>query len=120
MKGRHLVCKVGEIPEGSKMLVKVGRRTIGVFNVRGTHHALLNLCPHTGGSLCEGPVGGTNVPCDMREGYRYEFGRAGEILRCALHGWEFEIASGRCLTDPKVRAKTYPVEEEDGKVYVVA
>lgn len=119
MGGRHLVCAVGEIPEGSRRLVKVGSRTIGVFNVKGTHHALLNVCPHTGGRLCEGPVCGTNVPSDLSGGYRYRFGRVGEILRCALHGWEFEIESGRCLTDPGVKAKTYKVEVDDGKVYVV-
>ena len=33
----------------------------------------------------------------------------GEVLRCPWHQWPFEIATGRCLVDPKVRVKTYPV-----------
>ena len=33
----------------------------------------------------------------------------GEILRCPWHQWPFEIATGRCLVDPKARVKTYPV-----------
>ena len=49
--------------------------------------------------------------------FRYVYGRDGEILRCAWHGWEFEIETGRSLVDPRVRAKTYKVE--DGDVYVV-
>ena len=47
------------------------------------------------------------------------YGREGEIIRCAWHGWEFEIATGRSLVDPRIRARTYPVEVADGRVYVV-
>ena len=36
--------------------------------------------------------------------------RSGEILRCPWHQWPFEIETGRCLVDPKVRVKTYPVK----------
>ena len=120
MADRHRVCAVGDLPEGSKKIVRIGSRSVGVFNVKGNYYALLNLCPHTGGSLCEGPVGGTNLPVGLEDGYRYEHARHGEILRCALHGWEFDIATGECLTDPKVRAKSYPVEVDDGQVCVVA
>ena len=34
--------------------------------------------------------------------------------------WEFEIATGRCLVDPKARVKTYPVAIEDGLLVVYA
>ncbi len=50
---------------------------------------------------------------------QYVYGREGEILRCAWHGWEFEIETGRSLVDPRVRARTYAVEVEDGEVYVL-
>jgi nitrite reductase/ring-hydroxylating ferredoxin subunit len=39
-------------------------------------------------------------------------------LRCAWHGWEFEIETGRSLADPKVQAKTFPVTVEDGEILV--
>ena len=45
--------------------------------------------------------------------------REGEIIRCPWHLWEFEIATGRCLVDPR-RVKTYPVAIEDGQVVVYA
>ena len=51
--------------------------------------------------------------------FGYVYGREGEILRCAGHGWEFDIRTGRSLVDERIRAKTFPVEVEGGRVYVV-
>jgi nitrite reductase/ring-hydroxylating ferredoxin subunit len=44
--------------------------------------------------------------------------RDGEILRCPWHGWEFEIATGKTVTKPVVRVKTFPARVEDGRVVV--
>ena len=85
-------------------------------NVGGHLYALHNRCPHRGGALCLGPVTGTALG---DAGFDFVYGREGELIRCAWHGWEFEIATGRALADAKVRAKTYPVEVEDGGVYVL-
>jgi nitrite reductase (NADH) small subunit len=113
---RFFLCEASELAPGERVVRDVGGRSIGVFNVHGRFFALHNRCPHRGGALCLGAVTGTALPTD---GYRYEYGREGEILRCAWHGWEFEIESGRCLVDPKMRARTFPVEVEDGGVYVL-
>jgi hypothetical protein len=40
------------------MLVKVGGREIGIFNVGGSIFAVSNRCPHEGASLCKGRVVG--------------------------------------------------------------
>jgi nitrite reductase (NADH) small subunit len=84
--------------------------------VHGRFHALHNRCPHRGGALCLGPVTGTALG---DAGFRFVYGREGELIRCAWHGWEFEIATGRSLVDDRIRAKTYPVEVDAGRVYVV-
>ncbi len=35
--------------------------------------------------------------------------RAGEIVRCPWHGWEFDIRTGRSVFNPhRVRTKSYP------------
>jgi len=120
MAKKHYICDCAELREGERKLVQVGSRSVGLFNVRGSYHALLNVCPHTGGTLCEGPIGGTNKAVDLKDGYQYVYEREGEILRCAWHGWEFDIATGECLSQAGMNAKRYPVEIEDGKVYVVA
>jgi nitrite reductase (NADH) small subunit len=109
------VCAASEIPPGGRRIVEVDGRSIGVFNVGGRFYALHNRCPHRGGALCEGPVTGTVLPTEDRS---YDYGREGEILRCAWHGWEFDIRTGRSLVDPAVRARTYAVDVVDGTVVV--
>ena len=113
---RFLACREHELGPGDRVIRDFDGLSVGLFNVGGRFYALHNRCPHKGGALCRGPVTGTNF---ATSDFRYAYGREGEILRCAWHGWEFEIESGRSLVDPSVRAKTYPVEVEDGEVYVV-
>jgi nitrite reductase/ring-hydroxylating ferredoxin subunit len=52
------------------------------------------------------------------DGFTYVYGREGRILRCAWHGWEFDIETGQALVDPRVRAQTYPVTVEEEQVVV--
>jgi nitrite reductase (NADH) small subunit len=113
---RLLVCDAAELEPGGRVVRRVDGLSVGVFNVKGRYYALHNRCPHSGGALCEGPVSGTAA---STRDFRYTYERDGEILRCAWHGWEFEIATGRSLVDPRIRARTYRVEVEDGRLYVV-
>jgi nitrite reductase/ring-hydroxylating ferredoxin subunit len=55
------------------------------------------LCPHPTSPMC------------MAEG---------TILRCAWHGWEFDIETGQALADPRVRARTYRVTIEHDDIVV--
>lgn len=112
---RHVVCAASDLPVGARRIVEIDGRSIGVFNVHGTLYALHNGCPHKAGPLCEGPISGTTV---ATEDYGLAYGREGELVRCAWHGWEFEIATGRSVADPSVRARTYPVTVEDGQIVV--
>jgi 3-phenylpropionate/trans-cinnamate dioxygenase ferredoxin subunit len=96
---------------GERRLVEVDGRQIGIFNVAGEYFALHNRCPHMGGNLCEGPVTGTTM---LGETGRFVYGMDGEVLRCAWHGWEFEIRTGKCLADGRIQARRYPVTIEDG------
>ena len=113
---RLLFGDAAEVRPGARVIRDVEGLSIGVFNVGGRYYALHNRCPHSGGALCEGPLTGT---ARATADFRLVYDRAGELVRCAWHGWEFEIASGRCLVDPKVRARTYGVEVEDGRLYVL-
>lgn len=107
MKERHYVCLADELPPGSRKIIAIGRRSVGVFNLHGEYFALLNVCPHQLAPLCEGQVCGYSPPSAVGE-FRYE--REGEIVRCPWHGWEFDIKTGRSIFNPhKVRTASYPV-----------
>ncbi|HEU5099927.1 MAG TPA: Rieske (2Fe-2S) protein [Roseiflexaceae bacterium] len=107
---RYIVATVEEIPPGGRKLVEIAGRSIGVFNLDGEFFALRNRCPHQGGPLCAGVLGGLiSAP---RPG-EYQYSRAGEILRCPWHGWEFDIRTGQSWFDPaRVRVRRYDVTVE--------
>ncbi len=121
---RVVVGPAAEFPPGTRRIIVPfrGRAGIGLFNVNGTYCALRNLCPHKAGPLCTGRVSG-RVVADAPpsgENTNLDLIRDGEIIRCPWHLWEFDLLTGRCLVDPKVRVKTYPVSIEDGEIVVYA
>ena len=110
---RHVVATVDEIAPGTCKIVAVSGREIGVFNVHGEFHALINRCPHEGAALCLGPILG-RFTADRPGEYRLT--RHGEMLRCPWHGWEFDIKTGQSWCHPEsVKARTYPVEVVPGE-----
>ena len=112
---QHIVAQVGDIPPGGRKIVRVAGREVGIFNLDGTLYALKNVCAHQGARVCLGKVVGTTLPSEV---YEFKFGLEGRVLRCPWHEWEYDIATGEALFDPKVRVVTYPVEIIDGAVAV--
>jgi nitrite reductase/ring-hydroxylating ferredoxin subunit len=117
MAERTYVCRVDELQAGKPVIAKVRSFSVGVFRVGDSFHALLNICPHRGAPLCEGVQCGTTAPVDDAQ---FIYHRQNEIVRCAWHGWEFDIKSGAALADRSVRARTFPVTVEAGEIYVTA
>ena len=111
--GRYVVGRAADLPPGSHRLVRAGRLGVGVFNVNGMYYALNNYCPHAGGPLCLGDVTGTT---ETAGDYNVIWVRQGEIVSCPWHAWEFDIATGRTITEPTKTVRTYPVCVEDGQV----
>ena len=110
---KHVVAPLEELPPGTRKLVSVNGRAILVLNVAGELFALIDRCPHRGGSLCEGKLTGL---VESSEPGHYDYSRPNEILRCPWHGWEFDIRTGKSRCDPeKVRAASYEVSVEAGR-----
>ena len=113
---RHVVARADEVAPGTSRIVTVNGREIGVFNVKGEFFALANRCPHQGGSLCLGKIGGL-VLSDGPGNYRVV--RPGEFIRCPWHGWEFDIRTGQSWCDPKsTKVRAFQVTVEPGQELV--
>jgi NAD(P)H-dependent nitrite reductase small subunit len=93
------VAKHGELKDGEAKAVEVDSTRIALFYVGGKYYALADTCPHRGGPLSEGLVEGQHV-------------------RCPWHKWEFDLATGACLTDPEVQQPRYDVRVEGEDVIV--
>lgn len=114
----HVVGEVSDFPEGGHKVVKLGRREIGVFNIRGEFYGLPNVCPHQTGPLCEGkPALGTLV-ANAEGDWKFEWVYEGEIVACPWHGLEYHVPTGGCIAYPNVNLRSYEVFVEDGKVKV--
>ncbi len=110
---QHLLAKIGDIAPGARKIVTIKNKTIGVFDLAGEYVAVLNICPHALAPICAGLLRGTTLPVDKRE---FVWGLDGRILVCPWHAWEFELPSGRCMTDDR-HLKIYPVIVEEGGIY---
>ena len=110
---RHVVAPVAEIPPGGRRLVEANGKRVVVFNLSGEFFALSDRCPHQGGSLAAGPVMGlVESPCPGE----YSYGRAGEIIRCPWHAWEFDIRTGKSRFDPRrMKVRAFPACVEKGE-----
>ena len=109
---RFVVARADEIPPGERKLVSVRGLDVVVFNIAGEFCALLDRCPHQGGSLCRGKLVGL-VEADGPGRYRYR--RSGEIIRCPWHGWEFDLRTGKSRCDPeRTWVRSYPSNVEPG------
>ena len=84
-----------QIPSGACARIELpGGDEVAVFNVDGEYYAIDNFCPHKGAPLSEGQL-------------------CGHIVECSLHGWQFDVRTGECLTVPE-RIKTYNVTNAGG------
>jgi nitrite reductase (NADH) small subunit len=81
---------ISEIPKGEGRTFNVGDLRFAVFHSRdGRVFATQAECPHRGGPLADGLVGGTT-------------------LVCPLHDWSFDLLSGMALNG-SCGLRMYPV-----------
>jgi nitrite reductase (NADH) small subunit len=90
---RHVqLGSIAEIPRGEGRTFRVGELRVAVFHARdGRVFATQAECPHRGGPLSDGLLGGTT-------------------LVCPLHEWSFDLLSGMALNG-QCGLRMYPVTQ---------
>jgi NAD(P)H-dependent nitrite reductase small subunit len=93
--------KTEDLPIGRSATIQLEDGSeIALFNLNGNFYAIENFCPHRGNPLADSRVYGETVECD-------------------LHGWEFDLKTGDCLTDSNCPLETYQVKIEDGMIKIL-
>ncbi len=91
---------VDEIPKLGSRVVETGKGDIAVFRAADDQvFALRDKCPHKGGPLSQGIVHGHTVTCP-------------------LHNWKIDLASGEAQAPDEGCTGHYPVQIEDGRIYL--
>jgi phthalate 4,5-dioxygenase reductase subunit len=97
---KYLLCEATEVSPGSTAIYDVGGYKVALYNVEGHFFATQNHCQHKGGSLGQGQLNGS-------------------VVECPLHGWEFDVISGECLTQTHCRSlRRFPVSIEKNIVWI--
>jgi len=97
---RFRVARLDEIPPQGACLVLSNEATIALFKTHDQKvYALEDRCPHKGGPLSEGIVHGSCVTCP-------------------LHNMVILLDSGRAQPPDEGQVRTYPVEVENGEVFI--
>jgi nitrite reductase/ring-hydroxylating ferredoxin subunit len=98
---RVRVCRRQDVPEGALRAFAVAGVDwpILVNNTGGTFLATTSRCPHEDVSLEDGEHCGTSITCPG-------------------HGYEFDMATGACAHDPRLRLRRYRVSFEGDDLYV--
>lgn len=105
-----------DLAPGQIRAVEGTRREVVVCRTPdGELRALGGKCPHRGGLLRYGRL----APLVSSEAFGdYELEEGTCVLRCPWHAFEFDVADGAGVADPRFRVQTYPVCEEDGEIVV--
>ena len=97
MSDYQTVARFDELPELGGKEVNVEGRRICLFKHHGEVFATAAECPHKGAPLATGWV------------------ERGTVF-CSLHGWEFDLRTGQCATNPTCPVETYAARVVDGEV----
>ena len=108
--------------DGDRHIVRVGENEIGVFRHGDAYHAYSNFCLHQGGPACEGltiaKVEERIMPDKTSRGLY--FSDKDMQFVCPWHGVEYDMFTGECVSDRRLKLKKYDVIEKGDDIYVVS
>lgn len=116
------VGKVSDFVEDGRKVFQLGDREVGVFWRNGLFYAYENLCLHQGGPVCEGMIVGKVEPIlgDHQAFHGERFSEEEMHIACPWHGFEYNIETGECITDRRLRLRSFEVVRREEDVYVLA
>jgi nitrite reductase/ring-hydroxylating ferredoxin subunit len=116
------VAKVSEFKDGDRRIVFVGEQEIGVFRDKGEFYAYSNFCLHQGGPACEGltiaKVEERLRPDKTSQGLYFSDTEMHFV--CPWHGMEYDMKTGECVSDRKMKLRKYQILQKGDEIYVLA
>lgn len=97
--GWHLVCRTDEIPQKNVLTKTVGGQAVILARQGNVVSCFQDSCAHLGMELSGGEV-------------------EGGIITCPFHGFQYDLASGECLTAPEVQLRSHAVRVIGNRVEV--
>ena len=91
-----------------------------MFFKDGAYYAYSNYCVHAGGPACEGILV-NNVVDILNPDKTYEGQTFGDNVHfaCPWHGYEYDLKTGECVGDRKLKLRKYNVVKRGDEIFVV-
>ncbi len=100
-KSWFFALKDDDLKEGNMEFVRVKGKPVLLIRKNDTLYTLFGKCKHMGCRLSKGT-------------FSDEF-----VLKCACHGWEYDIRSGEYLGDEDEALEVFDNKVEDGEILVL-
>lgn len=94
------VARKGDLEPGTGKTVDVNGTPVALFNIDGIYYAIHDTCPHEEGPLGEGELS------------------PAAVVTCPWHAYEFDVTSGRCLTEPAYSVERFEVRVEGDDILI--
>ena len=116
------VDKISQFPDGERRIVRHDGGEIGVFHWQGNFYAYENLCLHQGGPACEGVMMHKveDVLGADKTWQGQKFSKDEMHFVCPWHGYEYDVKTGECAGDRKLKLKSFNVIKRGEDIYVIA
>jgi nitrite reductase/ring-hydroxylating ferredoxin subunit len=114
------VASIQQLNASQRLLVVVDGREIGLIARNGSAVAYENNCPHQGGPVCEGKLVARVEAIVEADGsvVGERFVRDEMRLVCPWHGYEYDLGTGVCIGDRRMRLRKWDVVTRGEDVYV--
>jgi nitrite reductase (NADH) small subunit len=89
-----------ELLEGQLTEAVAGDQRLALSRVQGQIYAVDGVCRHAAGPLGEGQLDGFT-------------------LTCPIHGWSYDVRTGRTDMDAEAGLRTFKIAEEAGSIWLV-
>jgi nitrite reductase/ring-hydroxylating ferredoxin subunit/Fe-S cluster biogenesis protein NfuA len=90
---------IDQIPESGILTGEIGKNSLIFYRQGGEISCYVNACSHLATPLDKGKLDNG-------------------IITCPSHGFQYDLATGECLTTPEILLQSYPVRIKGEKVFV--
>jgi len=112
--------RTSDFKNGDRRIVFLGETEIGVFKDNEEFFAYSNTCLHQGGPACEGliiaKVEERIMPDKTSRGLFFSDTELHFV--CPWHGYEYDLKTGECVADRRLKLRRYEVVQKGDDLYV--
>lgn len=103
-RARHVRIQRARFDASPLLAAEMGGHRVLVALTDEGPFACTDRCPHRGAPLV---IGGQLVTPIVESAGGLTLGEPRSSVRCPWHKWDFDLASGRCVVDDRLRLRTF-------------